>query len=496
MNAKEPNLKKIVVMAACLWAGGLAMAGPAAAAEELPIDVCYYRQEEDITLKEPDFNTGTKWEMLYAKEGMDVFSDVVPLPDGSMVAGGTFTSNPEDKIFHPLLIKRDARGKILWETRVATPEYRTIQRMLKKGEGFFIAGVVKDAKGRQGIYTALYDANGFLPGGGVPVKKAQADVTKGQTEISKTQPVETKKTVEKPVLVKPGKTGPSLFEKGGALEVRAMVEAADASGYFIAAQFIDEENPARQHAILFKVSKQGALLWKRSYQPGMSTAFNGMHAMLDGGYMLTGQLVLEDGRAGGWAVKVDGKGTIQWQQVYRRGMAAVLQAAGQTQDGGYILTGKIKGGREDQIQKDTTSAWVMKVNQDGNPVWQRYFSGDYKYDAPDVLLYADGRTDVLVGAQSLMQTRSHVRLITFSPLGGVMQVADYTDGQNAYATRLLMGPGGERLFTGYVQTSFGEKQAVDEPAPVYTLDAWLAATAPLELYQDPCAQRAASGLLP
>lgn len=422
--------------------------------EEQVAPECDVTPAEITTLKEPQYGAASNmWDILYAEEGMDVFTDLVPVDATSVVAGGAYTKDLNDTVYHPLLIKYDERLKPVWTVRADTKEQQTIHRIIKTKDGFTVLGDLNDSAHGNGIYIAAYTDDG--------------------KEKAKPAPI---------------------FEKGGDLDAKAFVASQDGSGYIIAAQFIDDKDQEKQNGFLYKISKSGQLIWKRSYPTGRSNVFNNIQTALDGSYIVTGQIVLEGNRSGGWLIRVDEQGAIKWQRSYPRGLAASLQSAAQTKEGDLVLSGKA---RPVDYQGKGLSAWVMKTDSTGNPLWQRYFRGVYSYEAPDVIVYEDGRASVLFSGAGLdSERRSHARLVTFSPQGRVMFVEDFTDGQNAAATRLVAGLNGERIIVGHAQTSFGEDQESNEAsaAPEYTYDAWLLAGVPLETFNDPCAP--APGLSP
>ena len=415
---------------------------------------CDVTPAEITTLKEPQYGAASHmWDMLYAEEGMDVFTDLVPVDAKSVVAGGAYTKDLQDKFYHPLLVKFDERLKPVWTVRGETKDQQTIQRIIKTKGGFTVLGDITDTARGNGIYIAAYTDEG--------------------KEKAKPAP---------------------LFEKGGDLDAKAFVPSQDGNGYIVAAQFIDDKKQEKQNGFLYKISKNGNLIWKRSYPTGRSNVFNNIQTALDGSYIVTGQIVLEGNRSGGWLIRVDEQGAIKWQRSYPRGLAASLQSAEQTKEGDFILSGKA---RPVDHQGKGLSAWVMKTDSTGNPLWQRYFRGAYSYEAPGSIVYEDGRASVLFsGAGMDSERRSHARLVTFSPQGRVMFVEDFTDGQNASAARLVAGLNGERIIVGHAQTSFGENQESNEAsaAPEYTYDGWILAGVPLETFNDPCAS--APGLSP
>lgn len=424
---------------------------PTLSKKPLPTEAeCGITPAEITTLREPQFGAAADmWDILYAEEGMDVFSDLVPIDATTIVAAGAYTKDMEDTVYHPLIVKFDERLKEVWSVREETKDQQTIHRILKTKDGFTVLGDITDPARGNGIYIGAYD-----DGGKVRAKPAP------------------------------------IFEKGGDLDAKAFVPAQDGSGYIIAAQFIATKDQETQNGFLYKVSKAGNVVWKRSFQTGRSNVFNNIQTALDGSYIVTGQMVVEGNRSSGWLLRVDENGAIKWQRSYPRGLAASLQAAAQTKEGDFILTGKA---RPVDYQGKGLAAWVMKTDSAGNPLWQRYFRGPYSYEAPDVVVYEDGRASVLFNAAGMdSEHRSHARLMTFSPQGQIKHIEDFTDGQNSAATRLVSGMNGERIIVGYAQTSFGEDQKTNEAsaAPDYTFDAWILAAVPLETFDDPCAPAA------
>lgn len=410
---------------------------------------CVSTLAEITALREPEFGGDNVWDIVYSEDGMDVFSDAISLDNNIVIAGGSYTKDEKDNIYHPLLVKFDERLKPVWAIREETTDMRTIHRMIATKDGITVLGDIGDAKKGGGIYIGSYDYEGKVRGKPAPI-----------------------------------------YEAGGDLDAKAFVQASDGTGYMVVAQYISDKDDEQQYGILYKISRDGRVQWKRTFKTGRSTVFNNIQTAIDGkSYIITGQIVMEGNTSGGWLLLLDENGAIKWQRTYPRGLAASLQAAAQTKEGNFILTGKA---RPTDYNGQGLAAWIMKTDSTGNPLWQRFFRGAYSYEAPDLIVYEDGRASVLLSAAGLdSEHRSHGRLITFSPQGRIHHLEDYTEGQNAAAHRLVAGMSGERILVGYAQTSFGEKQESNEAsaAPVYTYDGWLIAGVPLDLYEDPCAPK-------
>jgi hypothetical protein len=75
-----------------------------------------------------------------------------------------------------------------------------------------------------------------------------------------------------------------------------------------------------------------------------------------------------------WVVKLDSKGKIEWDKTIGGDGLDQLRSVRQTKDGGYILGGLSASG----ISGDKTvtgSAWVVKLDYNGNIEWDKTYSG-------------------------------------------------------------------------------------------------------------------------
>ena len=73
----------------------------------------------------------------------------------------------------------------------------------------------------------------------------------------------------------------------------------------------------------------------------------------DGGFVIAG-----NSTAGGWVLKLNGDGSVDWQKTYYQFLHSIQQTA----DGCYIVAGSMAG-----------NAWVMKLDTDGSVLWQKTY---------------------------------------------------------------------------------------------------------------------------
>lgn len=115
----------------------------------------------------------------------------------------------------------------------------------------------------------------------------------------------------------------------------------------------------------------------------------------DGGYILGGTSL--SGQSGDksapsrgdsdyWVVKLDAEGNKLWDKSFGGSGRDELQSVQQTSDGGYILGGSSASGISGDKTENTKGGfdyWVIKLDADGNKIWDKTFGGsssDQLYD--------------------------------------------------------------------------------------------------------------------
>lgn len=146
---------------------------------------------------------------------------------------------------------------------------------------------------------------------------------------------------------------------------------------------------------LVKLDGDGNLLWERTYG-GADWEF--LHAVCpaQGGGMVVAGLKYGDGAGGGraWLMKLDDMGEVVWERTYGDSMETTANAVVATSDGGYIMAGAATvGGNQD--------AWLVKLNGDGDLGWDERVGGDSAEVATSVVELANG------GFVAVGTTKSH-----------------------------------------------------------------------------------------
>lgn len=193
---------------------------------------------------------------------------------------------------------------------------------------------------------------------------------------------------------------------GGSNEDNALsvVETTD-GGYAIAGytqsidgDITDKTAPDSDYWLL-KITKEGEILWSKTYGGSGDERGEKIIQTTDGGFAMVGysrsadeDVTANAGLQDYWIVKTDASGGIQWEKSF--GFPGIDRAFSvvQTRDGGYFITGFLDvtaSGGEGNDNKNGFSKhgvgefWGIKLNAAGEKEWRRFFGGtnnDRSYD--------------------------------------------------------------------------------------------------------------------
>ena len=128
---------------------------------------------------------------------------------------------------------------------------------------------------------------------------------------------------------------------------------------------------ARDDFYVLKLDQSGKKLWEKTYG-GMYEDYpvSGQQTS-DGGFIVVG--MTKSFGAGEWdayIVKLDANGNKLWEKTYGGDRDDQAWSVQQTNDGGYIVAGWTKS------FGTSTDAYVLKLNVNGNKLWEKTFGGN------------------------------------------------------------------------------------------------------------------------
>lgn len=134
---------------------------------------------------------------------------------------------------------------------------------------------------------------------------------------------------------------------------------------------------------IVKLSSSGALQWQKTYGGSGREYANSIRNTNDGGYIVTGRTASTDGDVtanhGGndyWVIKLNATGNIQWQKTFGGSGEDISRQIENTADGGYVITGYSNSADGDVTgNHGDYDYWIIKLDAAGNLQWQKSVGG-------------------------------------------------------------------------------------------------------------------------
>lgn len=176
----------------------------------------------------------------------------------------------------------------------------------------------------------------------------------------------------------------------------AVVQAED--GGFVMAGFtesndFDINNSQGSYDFwVVKVDALGNFVWQGSFGGTGIDRAQDIATTADGGFVITGNTFSTDadvtennGESDIWLLKIDAEGEKVWEKSFGGSQFEDGQSVIRSRDGGFILVGNSKSTDKDtNANAGENDIWLIKTDANGNMTWQKTFGGsglDYGFDA-------------------------------------------------------------------------------------------------------------------
>lgn len=150
-------------------------------------------------------------------------------------------------------------------------------------------------------------------------------------------------------------------------------------------------------AWIVKLDGTGTLEWQRSMGGTGTDFFFSVKQTPDDGYILAGRtssmdgdVTLNNGNDDCWIVRLDNQGILLWQKTYGGAQSDNANAISLTADGGYILCGESSSTTNVLGVANTTDAWVIKLDAEGNLQWSKALGGNGNDRGASIMQTVDG----------------------------------------------------------------------------------------------------------
>ena len=259
------------------------------------------------------------------------------------------------------------------------------------------------------------------------------------------------------LIMKLDSSGSQIWVKttGGELNDRGhCIEQTIDGGFIICG--MTEPSPQLFYALLLKIDGGGNILWQKIFNLGDDTRFHSVQQTSDGGYIVAGQAWLGSQYSGSYdmyIVKTDSMGNIEWQRTYEYNDnfapgADVALSIKQLWDNGFIIGGFTQG--------SVWSSYLIRTDANGNTIWSKVYDTLNVTSCWDVIITSDN-SFLLVGEKFSFETDTDVLIMKLDTNGNLIWQKVYGGVNSDRANSVRQLPDGGFIIAGQTG-SFGSGQ--------------------------------------
>ncbi len=200
--------------------------------------------------------------------------------------------------------------------------------------------------------------------------------------------------------------GGSKDDRGQSV-VQTMDDGYAITGYAMSSDGDGSKNEGFHDNWIVKLDASGNIEWERSYGFSGHDHSYDLVQTVDGGYFFIGFLDITAARSDGyeekgysqtrhgvgefWGTKIDAQGNIEWRRYFGGTNNDRAHAVVQADDGGFVMAGFSESDDFDiSNTKGSYDFWVLKINAQGDLVWERSFGGTGIEISQDIVKTKDG----------------------------------------------------------------------------------------------------------
>ena len=238
------------------------------------------------------------------------------------------------------------------------------------------------------------------------------------------------------------------FEWAASHEIRFSHKTSD-GGYIIAGQFWTPGGNQYDFWVL-KLKKDGSIDWQKTYGGRDWDIAFATEQTSDGGFIVTGSTgSFGAGDYDVWVLKLNPQGDIVWQKTYGGPGGDYPGSIEQTKDGGYIVAGTTSS-----FGEGSYDLWILKLDENGAVVWDKTYGGkdeesEYFRHIP-IEQTSDLGFIVAGSTKSFGAGDDDLWVLKLDPNGSIEWQKTYGTSSEEYPTSVVEMPNGGYRLTGTV----------------------------------------------
>ncbi len=192
--------------------------------------------------------------------------------------------------------------------------------------------------------------------------------------------------------------------------------------------------------ILIKVSPEGKEIWKKEYKETGNDEAGEIIAIKDG-YMIAGRIEVEKKRWDACVIKLDKDGNKLWTKTYGGNDDDMANAIEPTKDGGFVIAGYSYS----YAKTGSHDAWIVKIDKEGETVWENTFGGGSSDELFSLVELVDGSI-IAVGYTDAYSQTSATNMANTNKDGNDILLVKMTAKGDDLWVRNIGGLGNQRCY--------------------------------------------------
>ena len=214
------------------------------------------------------------------------------------------------------------------------------------------------------------------------------------------------------------------------------------------------------------------IIWSKTYGGVRGEFVESLCKTTDGGFVLAGTTTSDDfsmvpGKLSTnfLIIKVNDQGVPQWKKTFGGEAGDAANAVAPSTDGNFFIAGKTNSSFGQvtgfHAASNTDDAWVIKIDGDGNLLWQKTLGGFKNENANSVLSTRDGGCIIVGGTKStdgdLVGMKEGLWIVKLSSQGTIQWQKTYGSNSRAeIAKSIVEAKDGNYLITGVAYDGGGD----------------------------------------
>ena len=320
------------------------------------------------------------WAKAYGLYGADLANSIQETTDGGYIIAGDFGFEYPNFDHYVWVLKLDSNGNIVWQKTYGGSDSGIANSIQETTDGgYVVAGATASfGAGSGDVWVLKLDSNGNIVwqktyGGsrGDIAYSIQKTTDGGYVVAGKTKSFGD--SIGDVLIIKLDSNGNVIWQKtygGSSLDIAYSIQETTDGSYVVAGQTLSF-GAGNNDVWVLKLDSNGNIVWQKTYGGAGSESAKSIQETTDGGYVVTGTNGSFSAHSNSWTIKLDSNGTVLWQKIYgENDDEDSMSSIQETTDGGYVVAGATAS-----FGAGSGDVWVLKLDSNGNVVWQKTYGG-------------------------------------------------------------------------------------------------------------------------